>query len=210
EEAIEALPVEGLRARWSPDMGFARCDPEVRTVAEAAARELADAAGLVLDEKPVELTDPVRTWLGAGAVDLWLDLEDGMWPGVADDLTRYSRSVLEQTERHTVPKLARAARRREQLVADLARVLDEVDVLVTPTTAVPAAPAEGPPPDAIDGESARPLGASATPFTMLANLCWNPAVSVPAGRTAEGLPVGLQIVARRHHDEVPLRLARIW
>ncbi len=50
----------------------------------------------------------------------------------------------------------------------------------------------------------------ATPFTMLANLCWNPAISVPVGLTSEGLPVGLQIVARRHHDEVPLRLARIW
>jgi Asp-tRNA(Asn)/Glu-tRNA(Gln) amidotransferase A subunit family amidase len=45
---------------------------------------------------------------------------------------------------------------------------------------------------------------------MLANLCWNPAVSVPAGTNSEGLPVGLQIMARRHHDEIPLRLARIW
>ena len=53
------------------------------------------------------------------------------------------------------------------------------------------------------------VGAMATPFTMLANLCWNPAISVPAGVTADGLPVGLQIVARRHRDEVPLRLARI-
>jgi Asp-tRNA(Asn)/Glu-tRNA(Gln) amidotransferase A subunit family amidase len=45
---------------------------------------------------------------------------------------------------------------------------------------------------------------------MLANLCWNPAISVPAGPTADGLPVGLQMVTRRHHDEVPLRLARLW
>jgi aspartyl-tRNA(Asn)/glutamyl-tRNA(Gln) amidotransferase subunit A len=75
---------------------------------------------------------------------------------------------------------------------------------------VAAFPAEGPPPDTIDGQPARPLGASATPFTMLANLCWNPAVSVPAGLNSEGLPVGLQIMARRHHDEIPLRLARIW
>jgi Asp-tRNA(Asn)/Glu-tRNA(Gln) amidotransferase A subunit family amidase len=49
----------------------------------------------------------------------------------------------------------------------------------------------------------------ATPFTMLANLCWNPATSVPCGRTADGLPVGLQINARRHRDDVSLRLARI-
>ena len=50
----------------------------------------------------------------------------------------------------------------------------------------------------------------ATPFTMLANLCWNPAVSVPAGTTRAGLPVGLQIMARRHADDVVLRLARIF
>ena len=210
ESVIETLPLDGLRARWSPDLGFARCDPEVREVAETAARALAEAAGLAIDDEPVSLTDPVRAWLGAGAMDLWLDLEPGMWPGVAGDLTRYSRSVLEQTEDYPVRKFADAVRRRQQLVLDAARLFDDVDVVMTPTTAVPAFPAEGPPPEVIDGEPAHPLGASATPFTMLANLCWNPAVSVPAGRTAAGLPVGLQVMARRHQDEIPLRLARIW
>jgi len=118
--------------------------------------------------------------------------------------------VLEQTEAYPVPKLAQAAVRREQLTLDAARLFGEVDIVITPTTAVPAFPAEGPPPEVIDGERTSPLGASATPFTMLANLCWNPAVSVPAGLTDDGLPVGLQIIARRHADEVPLRLARIW
>ena len=210
ESAIESLPLDGLRARWSPDMGFARCDPEVRAIVEKAARGLAETAGLVLDDEPIELTDPVRTWLGSGSLDLWLTLDPGMWPGVAGDLTRYSRSVLEQTEDYPVPRVAEAARRREQLTLDAARLFSEVDVVLTPATAVPAFAAVGPPPDTIDGAPARPLGASATPFTMLANLCWNPAVSVPAGQTAGGLPVGLQIMAARHHDEIPLRLARIW
>jgi aspartyl-tRNA(Asn)/glutamyl-tRNA(Gln) amidotransferase subunit A len=98
-------------------------------------------------------------------------------------------------------------RRREALTEQAAALFGEVDVLLTPTTAVPAFDADGPPPSEIAGQE---VGmAMSTPFTMLANLCWNPAVSVPAGLTAEGLPVGLQIVARRHHDEVPLRLARI-
>ena len=48
------------------------------------------------------------------------------------------------------------------------------------------------------------------PFTMFANLCWNPALSVPAGVNSEGMPVGLQIMGRRHLDEVPLRLGRIF
>lgn len=200
-DLTESLPVAGLRARWSLDMGFVEhVDAEVAELAEAAARELMAAAELTVDDGEVLLTDPVRTWLTSGAVDLWLDLEEGMWPGVADDLTRYSRDALDQTENLPVSKFARSLKRRDQLTQDAAALFAEIDVLLTPTTAVPAFAAEGPPPG----------GAMATPFTMLANLCWNPAISVPCGLTSEGLPVGLQIVARRHRDEIPLRLARIW
>jgi aspartyl-tRNA(Asn)/glutamyl-tRNA(Gln) amidotransferase subunit A len=44
---------------------------------------------------------------------------------------------------------------------------------------------------------------------MVASSCWLPSVSVPAGVTSEGLPVGLLINGRRHRDDVVLRLARI-
>jgi aspartyl-tRNA(Asn)/glutamyl-tRNA(Gln) amidotransferase subunit A len=44
---------------------------------------------------------------------------------------------------------------------------------------------------------------------MMASVGWNPSISVPAGRTSEGLPVGLLITTRRHRDDVALRLARI-
>ncbi len=200
EDVIESLPVRGLWARWSVDLGFVEhVDPEVARLAEAAATALVAAAGLELDGHDVVLTDPVRTWLSSGAIDLWLDIDEGMWPGVADDLTRYSRDVLQQTQDFPVSKYARALRRREQLTLDVAHLFGEVDVLLTPTTAVPAFAAEGPPPG----------GAMATPFTMLANLCWNPSISVPAGRTEAGLPVGLQITVPRHRDDLALRLARI-
>jgi len=201
EDLIESLPVAGIRARWSVDLGFVeQVDPEVARVAEAAASGLVQAAGLELDGKDVVLTDPVRTWLGGGAMDLWFSIDEDMWPAVADDLTRYSRDSLEQTQDYPVSKYARAVRRREQLTLDAARLFSEVDVLLTPTTAVPAFPAEGPPPG----------GAMATPFTMLANLCWNPSISVPAGLTNDGLPVGLQVTVPRHRDDLALRLARIW
>jgi aspartyl-tRNA(Asn)/glutamyl-tRNA(Gln) amidotransferase subunit A len=207
EDAAEHLDVRGLRVRWSLDLGFAIVDPEVADLTEAAARTLADAAGFALDVAPIHLTDPVRTWMSAGALDLWFGLEPGMWPGVANDLTLYSRQSLEQTENMPVSKFARTHQRRYQLALDAAAIFDDVDVVICPTTATPAFAAEGPPPDEIAGQQVGP--AMSTPFTMLANLCWNPAISVPAGLTAAGLPVGLQIIARRHHDEVPLRLARI-
>jgi aspartyl-tRNA(Asn)/glutamyl-tRNA(Gln) amidotransferase subunit A len=201
EQAIEALPVAGLRARWSVDLGFVpEVDAEVAEIAEAAARALIAAAQLADAPGEVRLSNPVRAWLGMGAMDLWLDIEEEMWPRVADDLTRFSRDVLTRTHDYPVSKFARAFRAREQLTLDAAALFRDVDVLLTPTTAVPAFAAEGPPPG----------GAMATPFTMLANLCWNPSISVPAGLTSAGLPVGLQITAARHRDEVPLRLARIW
>jgi len=201
EDLIETLPVAGRRARWSVDLGFVEhVDPEVASLAEAAASALVRAAGLELDGGDVVLTDPVRTWLSGGAMDLWFSIEEDMWPAVADDLTRYSRDSLEQTKDYPVSKYARALRRREQLTLDAARLFGDVDVLLTPTTAVPAFAAEGPPPG----------GAMATPFTMLANLCWNPSISVPAGLTTDGLPVGLQITVSRHRDDLALRLARIW
>jgi aspartyl-tRNA(Asn)/glutamyl-tRNA(Gln) amidotransferase subunit A len=208
EEALEALDVTGLRARWSLDLGFAVVDPEVAAITSSAAKRLAEAAGLVLDEDPVTLTDPVRTWLSAGALDLWVHLERGMWPDVADDLTLYVRRSLEATEGHNPARLAASQHRRLQLQIDCAAIFEEVDVLITPTTAVPAFAAEGPPPGEVAGQQVGQ--AMATPFTMLANLCWNPAISVPAGITNGGLPVGLQIMTRRHADELPLRLARIW
>jgi aspartyl-tRNA(Asn)/glutamyl-tRNA(Gln) amidotransferase subunit A len=90
----------------------------------------------------------------------------------------------------------------------MAELFEDVDVLLTPTTAVAAFPAAGPPPAEIDGRAVD--GAMSVPFTMLANLCWNPACSVPAGLTSDGRPVGLQIVARRHRDDVVLRLARLF
>ena len=208
EDAIERLDVRGLRAAWSVDLGFAAVDPEVAELTEAAARTLVDAAGLELVDRPVQLTDPVRTWMSAGAVDLWLDLEEDMWPERAQDLMGFVRRAFELTEPTTVRKFARAYKWRHRLEAECAAIFADVDVLLTPATAVPAFPAEGPMPLEIAGREVAP--GMAVPFTMLANLCWNPAASVPAGLTSEQLPIGLQIMGRRHTDDVVLRLARIF
>lgn len=208
ERATEELGVGGLRVLWSPDLGFAAVDPEVRAVAGEAAQVLVDAAGVEVVERAVQLSDPIRTWLGAGALDLWMGLEEGHWPERAAEMTSFVRSGLELTAERPIPSLVSSRRRRQRLQDEVADLFTGVDVVLTPTTAVAAFPAAGPPPEVIDG---RPVGpADCVPFTMLANLCWNPACSVPAGRTREGLPVGLQIMGRRHCDDVVLRLARIF
>jgi aspartyl-tRNA(Asn)/glutamyl-tRNA(Gln) amidotransferase subunit A len=208
EEAVETLAVAGLRARVSLDLGFAVVDPEVGDLVEGAATQLIEAAGLVRDDDPVVLRDPARVWQRAGYMDLWMSMEKDMWPAVADDLTFYSRQVLEQTEGYPVSKAAEVHKARQHLQDDCARLFDEVDVVLCPTTAVPAFPAEGPPTSVIAGRELSPI--YATPYTMLANLTGNPAISVPAGLSSDGLPVGLQIIGRRFADDVVLRLARIF
>jgi len=206
ERAIEELDVAGLRASWSDDMGYAVVDAEVLAIAREAADALVAGAGLRLVDRPFAPTNPLQTWLTSGACDLWQDLERGMWPDRADEMTSLVRLGLDSSEKWPVPRFAFAQRHRQQLEEEAAALFRDVDVLLTPTTATPAFAAEGPMPMQIDGRNA-PAGP--VPFTMLANLCWNAAVSVPAGITADGLPVGLQLTCRRHADDVALRLARI-
>ena len=80
------------------------------------------------------------------------------------------------------------------MLAAIAAMFDEVDLLLTPTTATTAFVAEGPPPLEIAGQ--RVGGMGSVPYTAPFNISGQPAVSIPAGLSSEGLPVGLQVVAR--------------
>jgi aspartyl-tRNA(Asn)/glutamyl-tRNA(Gln) amidotransferase subunit A len=207
EDAIEEDETAGLRALWSTDLGFAVVDPEVAAIAEAAALELVSAAGLKPVSTTLELTDPVRVWGSNGVLDLFMDVERGMWPDRADEMMPYVSIPMRTASQATPERIAGIWKRRLQLDSELADLFSRIDVLLTPTTAVPAFRAEWPMPSEICGTAVHP--SMTVPFTMLANLGWHPAVSVPAGLTSSGLPVGLQVQCRRHADATVLRLARI-
>ncbi len=82
--------------------------------------------------------------------------------------------------------------------AEVQTFLERFDVLLMPTVAVPPFGAGALPPREIAGQDVSVLGWM--PFTYPFNMTGQPAASVPAGWTDEGLPVGLQIVGRRHAD----------
>ena len=81
------------------------------------------------------------------------------------------------------------------------------DLLLTPTMPIVAFEI-GNPPSTIDGQKISLAGW--TPFTYPFNLTGQPAASVPAGFTPDGLPVGLQIVGRRHADRAVLAAAAAY
>jgi amidase/aspartyl-tRNA(Asn)/glutamyl-tRNA(Gln) amidotransferase subunit A len=91
----------------------------------------------------------------------------------------------------------------------LQAVLDQYDLIVSPTLAVPPVPnaSDGNTlgPSEIDGKSVEPLIGWCMTFPI--NFTGHPAISVPAGMTHEGLPVGLQVIGRRHGDESVLAFA---
>jgi aspartyl-tRNA(Asn)/glutamyl-tRNA(Gln) amidotransferase subunit A len=81
----------------------------------------------------------------------------------------------------------------------------EADLLLTPTVPCVAWPFTQLGPDMIGGRAASPRGhAVFTPFVNHARL---PAISIPCGVDAHGLPFGLQIIARRGQDRTLLRAA---
>jgi len=207
EDAIESLDVSGIRIAWSSDLGFAVVDPEVTEIARTAFEVLAGAASLRVDAGPIAFADPIPVWSKIQGADMWVHIPDGCWPERADELDPRVRPGFDSAARVTLPKFGAVLRERLAIEDAIADVFDSVDVLATPTTAIPAFAAEGPMPREINGR--RVHAGMSVPFAMLANIWGSPAISVPAGTTAAGLPVGLHLMADRHREDVCLRLARV-
>ncbi len=208
ERAIEELAVAGLSAVWSPDLGFAAVEAEVRAVAEVAATALCKAAGLNLVD-----ARPAFTWPGPIIFDIefprWIhDLtKQGIWPSKRDQLSRagvwaaeFGLSVGFETFLDAELELLNVRR-------ELGDFFTSHDLLLTPTVACRAYGADDPYPTEVEGRDVGRI--TIEPFTQLSTLGWLPSISVPAGMSTDGLPIGLQIVGPPRRDDVVLRLARI-
>ena len=209
EQAIESLDVAGLRVAWSLDLGFAPVEPEVAALCETAMRGLVDAAELEWVEDDFQCTNAYIAWNALAAVKLRQQFEYlGYLPDRISDISPGPRRFIERyayQESNTLVEYRQTVMRVEQELAELFR---RVDVLITPTACCVPYAAEGPLPEIIDGRDASQTNGE--PFTALGSIGWNPSISVPAGLSSDGLPVGLLINTRRHRDDVALRLARIW
>jgi Asp-tRNA(Asn)/Glu-tRNA(Gln) amidotransferase A subunit family amidase len=152
----------------------------------------------------------LRHWAAISLHGIEADFtERGMLPDRFDELSDKVQFLLRRLrERGDSADLKASWNAIYQLERDVAGFFRSNDLLMTPATACPPYPADQVSVDVIDGRDASMSGVE--PFGMLANVCWNPSISIPAGFTATGLPVGLQITARRHRDDIVLRLARIW
>ena len=204
--AIEQLDVVGLRATWSSDLGFVTVDREVAALAERAATTLVQAAGMSFTDVVVQLDDFIGIYAFMEAADRFVDVPSD-WEQRLDELDPLVVEGWRRTAAIQLPRFAKVERNRRGLELQIAELFEHTDVLLTPTNACPPFAAEGPMPTEIDGRACH--GGHAALLTMLANVANLPSISVPAGLTADGLPVGLMITAPRHREDICLRVARI-
>ena len=112
--------------------------------------------------------------------------------------------ILEFIRRNwTAEELTSAVMGRKAVNNKMWRFMQKYDLLLTPTLAVPAFPVHMQGPEKIDGKIVAPFRWLAFTFPM--NLTGQPAATVPAGWTEDGLPVGMQIVGRHLDDPLVLR-----
>jgi Asp-tRNA(Asn)/Glu-tRNA(Gln) amidotransferase A subunit family amidase len=217
DEDISSLPVpfdlaktriDGLAGRrfaLSMDLGYYAVDPAVEAAIEAAVEALR-RAGAVVERVRLPWTREV----GDRWFDLWCvfmaafhghrlaEYRDRMDPVITGIIDRGLTLGAAEVKRIEIL--------RSEMWTTLAPILAANDALLCPTCAVPAPLVTQNDDDFMaEGPDGRYHGLEMTaPFNLLSPC---PALSLPAGLTPQGLPVGLQIVGRRHADEAVLGLA---
>ena len=182
---------------WSSTLGHAITDPEVEALTHAAALALCADAGFELIDLDVNIPNPARSWSIISGLDMAAEHGERA-EGRFDELTPVVRAGMAFSQRIRPEDMLRAIRRRADMLHAIGAVFDQIDYLLTPTTATPAFAAGGPPPMVIAGREVGGMGN--VPFTAPFNISGQPGVSIPVGLTATGLPVGLQVIGRRHDD----------
>lgn len=208
QELVDCAPDRPLRAVWVSDFGFSKVEGEVLALAEAAARDLvAGSPEIEWVDRPIRFRDPSAAWGMIGAPG---SLRNFAAAGDLDaidraQLSREGRWSLKGSPMADAAAMARAIDRIDEVVTAIEDAFSEVDLVFSPAAAVSSVPAEGPLPTVVDGEEVKP--SAIAHFTIPFNLSGHPGVSVPAGRTSDGHPVGLQIAGHRFSEALLLQLA---
>ena len=189
---------------WSPTLGYAQVDSEVLAVCEAAVRRLEALGSEVGVVDSVLPEDPVADWLPMVAAaclrslgrfegtDAWGSIDPGL---VA--LMEWARSSV------TPVRVFEAIDACHRSNLALVELFHEVSLLLLPTVAgqTPRIGGNG----TIDGQE----DVNWVRFTYPFNMTRSPAGTVCAGFTADGMPVGLQVVGPQHADVAVLRLVAL-
>ena len=194
----------GTKVAWSPDLGGLPVDPAVRTALASVPDRLSNLGCEVVEKWP-DLSD---------APEIFQTLRAEMFAHSYASLLKTHRDQLKATVIWNAEKgLAMSMKdhgeacfKQAQMFAELQHFMADIDFLACPVTQVPPFSKEIEYPKEIEGirfDTYIDWMRSCSDITTTTH----PAISVPAGFTPEGLPVGLQIVGKSRDDRSVLELA---
>ncbi|NPV20235.1 amidase [Bradyrhizobium aeschynomenes] len=192
-----------LRLAFSPRLGLdVAVDDEVSGVLQQAVERLRASGLAIVDRDPVWPSglaeDAVMPLQHAGLAALYGDT-------FRSDPAQFDPDIAKQIERGLTlsgANVGRALEASTQIARAFAAFFTEVDILLAPTVPCVAWPLTQLGPFEIGGKPAAPRAHAV--FTPYANHAGVPAISIPCGNNAQGLPFGLQLIAARGHDRVLL------
>jgi len=196
--------VKGLRCAFSPTLGYAKVDPEVQRLVEAAVGALQGLGAHVEAADPGFACPRDAFWV------LWTagcaKIVAGMNAAQRAQLDPGFVAAAERGARLSAVDLLAAEAERAELMQKTNAFLARYDVLFTPTVAVPALPVG----QDLNDPKSEEIWIDWTPFSYPFNMSRQPAANIPCGFTKSGLPVGLQAVAALDRDGLVLRVARAY
>jgi amidase len=186
--------------------------PPIDVPIDPACGEAVRVAAELLAELGHDVVEATPDWRSDDAIDQFTRIWQ-IGPAISgvEDLALLeplNRMLAEQARATPSPEAAQAVVRLQALARRIVAFWEDVDVVVSPTLALPPVPIGWTWADA-DGDPAVAFSKQWqwTPFTAIVNVTGQPAMSVPMHRTEDGLPVGVHVIGRPFAEATLLRLA---
>ncbi len=202
------IQLKGIRVAWYGDDGVVPVTEETSRAVAAAARSLADA-GLVVEEcRPPHVERGNDLWLKLFSRASVVQLRN-VYAGREKEggsFVRWRLSTADQTPAPTLDEYIASWMERDRLREELLRWMETTPIIVAPVGSTPAYEHDTLK-VTVRGETFGTFRAFS--YAQTFNLFDLPVVTVPAGRSPEGLPIGVQIVGRPNAEEMVLAAAEI-